>query len=149
MRRTALLLALLALSAGAAAQQFKWVDRNGRTQYGDVPPPGVKATPLRAPARPAAAPPGKSAPASLAEREAEFRKRREEAAKSEQKQAQALQEAQAKKENCARAQASLRTLEAGGRIQRTGANGERYYLEDQQIAQETVKARELVREWCN
>lgn len=149
MRRTLLIGAALAFAfaSAAMAQQYKWTDRNGRVQYGDTPPPGVTATPLRssgAPASPSAAKPAPSA----ADLEADFRKRRLEAEKSREKEAQAAAKVQAEKENCARAQSNLHTLESGQRIMRTDAKGERYYLDDAQIAQETVKAREIVRQWC-
>jgi len=139
------------------AQHYKWLDERGRVQYGDSPPPGAKATRLGPPAAATAQPAPKEAdakaakkgPLTPAEQEAEFRKRQAEAAKEREKQAQATQEAQAKKENCSRAQESLRALESGQRIARTDAKGERYYLEDAQLAQETVKARQTVQQWCN
>ena len=139
-------------AAAAAAQQYKWVDQNGKVQYGDVPPPGVKAQRLKPP-------PGASAPAAAAKKdekgakplspEAAYRKRQEDAQKENEKAAQAEQEAAAKRENCVRAQESLRTLESGQRIARTDAKGERYYLEDAQIAQEITRARQMVRESCS
>ena len=48
-RLFAAFLMLLACSGLALAQQYKWVDADGKVRYGDVPPPGVKATPLRPP----------------------------------------------------------------------------------------------------
>jgi hypothetical protein len=81
--------------------------------------------------------------------EAAYRKRQEDAQKEREKGAQAEQEASAKRENCTRAQESLRTLESGQRIARTDAKGERYYLEDAQISQETARARQLVKENCS
>lgn len=63
-------------------------------------------------------------------------------------QAKAEQDAQVKRENCSRAQDALRTLESGQRISRTDSKGERYFLEESQIAQETAKARESVGQWC-
>lgn len=158
MKRTFLLMALLLAAAGASAQQYKWVDRNGRVQYGDRPPPGVSATPLRRPsgtAAPAPAAPDagaaakKGGPLTPAEQEAEFRKRREEAEKDRQKQAKASEEAAAKKENCAIARSQLQTMESGQRIARTDAKGERYFLEEAQIAQEAARARQAVQQWCN
>ena len=139
----------LAFGGVAQAQQYKWVDQNGKVQYGDVPPPGVKAQRLRPP-------PGGAAPAAKnAEKgekplspEAAYRKRQEDAQKERDKGAQAEQEAAAKRENCARAQESLRTLESGQRIARTDAKGERYYLEDAQVAQETARARQIAKESC-
>ena len=55
---------------------------------------------------------------------------------------------QTKRENCARAQESLRTLQSGLRISRIDSKGERYYLDDAQIAQETAKAQQAVQHWC-
>ena len=140
----------MALCFAAAAQQYKWVDKDGRVQYGDSPPPGVKATPLRAPAGPAAPPAGAKAKAlSPAEKEADYRKRQAEAAKAHAKQEAAAQDEKTKKENCARAQEHLRTVESGQRLTRTDASGERYYLDDAQIAQEGARARKGVADWCN
>ncbi|HEX6322029.1 MAG TPA: DUF4124 domain-containing protein [Burkholderiales bacterium] len=162
MKRTLVLAVLLAAAAGASAQQYKWVDRNGRIQYGDMPPPGVQAMPLRTPSGRAAPPPAatdeakdkpkseaKRGPLTPAQQEAEFRKRRDEAEKQRLKQAQAAEEAAARKENCAVARNQLRTMESGQRIARTDARGERYFLEDAQIAQEAAKARQAVQQWCN
>ena len=163
MYRLVLLAAGMILAAGAGAQQYKWTDSSGRVQYGDVPPPGVKVTRLRsssggygppveaAPAADAkdaakAAPKG---PLTPAEQEAAFRKRQQDAAKDRDKQAAADQQAAAKRQNCANAQENLRALESGGRIQRTDAKGERVYLGDEEIAQETARARALAQRACN
>ena len=96
MKKILLMAIALMISAAASAQQYKWVDKNGKTQYGDTPPPGVKATPLRAPTGPASAPAAAAGkgdskdekaaapkgPLTPAEQEAEFRKRKQEAEKS-------------------------------------------------------------------
>jgi hypothetical protein len=154
MRRLLLLIFSLAFAAAAFAQTYKWVDPNGKVQYGDVPPPGVKATPLRPQpaAQPASAPVVQSAakkgPLSSAEQEADFRRRKLEAEKEREKQAQAEQLADGKRENCARAQDLQRTV-ATGRVSRTDAKGERYYLDESQLAQESAKARQSVEQWCN
>lgn len=150
MKRAFFVLVLAAAAGGAFAQQYKWVE-NGRVRYGDIPPPGVQATPLRPP------PPGAATPAPEAKKDAAkavtpeqaFRKRQEEAQKEREQQAKAEQDAQAKRENCQRAQDALRTLESGQRIARTDSKGERYYLEDADIARESARARESVRQWCN
>lgn len=144
---------LLVLLAGwcfagvALAQHYKWVDKDGRTQYGDTPPPGVKATPLRgAPAPAAPKPAGKAA--SAAERDAEFKKRQEEAAKAKDKQDTVSADTDAKKLNCANAQESVRTLEIG-RVRRVKPDGEYYFLDDAQIAEEMARAKKSVADWCN
>jgi len=87
-------------------------------------------------------------PLTPAEQDAAFRKRQEEAAKEREKQAKADSGAAAKRENCARAQSYVRTLETG-RVTSTDAQGERYFLDDNQLAQENAKARQEVRDWCN
>jgi hypothetical protein len=147
-----LIIASLGFAAAAPAQQYKWTDENGGVRYGDVPPPGVSATRLRstAPGVRAAdpAPAAKEGDKPLSP-EAAFRKRQEDAAKASEKQAKAEQEMQQKRENCSRAQNSLRSLESGQRIARTDSQGERYFLDDAQTAQETVRARQAVKEWCS
>src|SRR3954471_13167483 len=52
MKRFLAFLVALAFSGVAAAQAYKWVDKDGKVRYGDTPPPGVKATPLRTPSGP-------------------------------------------------------------------------------------------------
>jgi len=153
MRRTIVAVCTALICGGAAAQLYKWVDKDGRVRYGDTPPPGVKATPLRPPApspsaAPEAAKDARKAPLSPAEQEAEFRRRQSEARKAEEKEAQAQREAQEARENCARARELQKTLESGQRIVRTDAAGERYYLDEQQTAQELARARQAVAQWC-
>jgi hypothetical protein len=141
-----------ALSGNAAAQQYKWIDRTGKVQYGDTPPPGVNATPLKgSTASPPA--PGEmkgASPAALtpAEQDAEFRKRKLEAEKAVAKDQQAAQDAEARQENCKNAQDYQRQLEGGQRIARTDATGERYFMDDEQRAVEVAKAGKMVAEWC-
>jgi hypothetical protein len=166
MLRTLLFITSLAFT-GAAAAQYKWVDENGKVQYGDVPPPGVNASPMRRKAPPVTysqpeasdkkdgdkkdgdqKDSAKKGPRTSAEQDAEFRRRQKETEQERQKQAKAEQQAADKLENCARAQESVRVVEAG-RVSRTDPKGERYFLDDAQLAQESVRARQLVRDWCS
>jgi hypothetical protein len=141
---------------GAAAAQYKWVDQNGRVQYGDTPPPGVKYQPLRSSPGPLPQPEASDrkdnspkGPLTNAEKDAEFRKRKQETEQDRQKQAKAQQEAEDKRDNCARAKEYLRALESGQRVSRTDAKGEPYVMEDAQRSQESAKARQSVQQWCN
>ena len=146
------------LVAGSACAQYKWTDQNGRVQYSDTPPAGVNAAPMRQRSAP---PPraessdskddakdAKKGPLTPAEQDAAFRKRQQEAAKEREKQAKAEQDNQAKKDNCRRSQEAVRSLETG-RAMRTDAQGENYYLDEAQIAQEKSRAQQLMQEWCN
>lgn len=150
----------LAICSAASAQQYKWVDKDGKVQYGDVPPPGVKATPLKAPASAPVAPAAKAdpkgaaknaskGPLTPAEQEAEYRKRQLEADKARAKDEKTGQDSQTRRENCANAQDYQRQLESGQRIARTDSKGERYFVEDEQRAAEMAKARKLVGDWCS
>jgi hypothetical protein len=144
--------------AGAAAAQYKWTDHEGRVQYGDTPPAGVNAAPMRARPRPSyssasepeAAEKKEDAkkPLTAAEQDAEFRKRRHAAEKERQKQAKAQEEADDRRDNCTRAREYTRTLETG-RVTRTDAKGENYYLDDAQLAQERRRAQEIIQQSCN
>ncbi len=156
----ALLAGALLAAPSAFAQQYKWVEKDGKVRYGDTPPPGVKATPLKgagpAPA-PAAAPAAadkaaaKAAPKgpmTAAEQEQAFRKRQIDADKAAEKAAQEGKLAAQKADQCQRAQANLRLYESGERIRRTTASGEITYLEDADRAQEISKTRQMVRDLC-
>jgi hypothetical protein len=152
MKRTFFVL-LLGFSVAALAQQYKWVDEKGRTQYGDTPPPGAKATRLRPPPpgsapAPAAGAPAAKGPMTAAEKEADFRKRQLEAEKEREKQDLAARDAAQNRETCERAREYVRVIESGQRITRTDAKGERYFLDDAQRADELAKARSVVSQAC-
>jgi hypothetical protein len=156
MRKT-LLFVILAAAAGLAQAQIKCWNEGGKRVCGDAPPAGAKVTTLKAPAGPAPAPAGKDAaskdarkgPMTPAEREQDYRKRQLEAKKAADKSADEQKLAEAKKDNCERAREALRNLESGQRIMRTDAKGERYYLDEAQIASEAAKARQIAQDACN
>ena len=148
-----LAVAALAFMASAAQAQFVWVDAKGVRQYSDTPPP--PSVPLkdilRAPRQPhgplaaAAAAAAMAAPPaapkivanpSVAERNAEFRKRAKEKEEKEQKDAAERSQAAANKDNCERAQIAKATLDSGARIGVTDKTGERSVMDDGQREQE-------------
>lgn len=148
--------AAVALAHASFAQQYKWVDKNGRIEYGDTPPPGAKATPLRkpsgGPAPAAASKDGKAepkGPLTPAQQDAEFRKRQETAAKSADKEAKSAEDAKAKRENCSNAQEQLRVLESGQRVARTDEKGERYFIDDEQRSADIARARKAAQQSCS
>ena len=153
-----LLTLAFALGVTAAHAQIKcWNDANGKRVCGDAPPPGARVTILKAPSGPAPAPAAKDGgkdakkrgPLTPAEQEQDYRKRQAEAQKSAAKADEERKDAESKRENCERTRESVRTLEAGGRIARMDSKGERYFLDDAQIAQELAKARQGAQQWCN
>ena len=153
--------AAAAVSSGIAQAQIKCWNEGGRRVCGDAPPPGAKVTTIQGssgPATPAPAPAAKDGakdakaakkePMTPAEREQDYRKRQAESQKAAEKLAAESKEADAKRENCDRARDALRTYESGGRVARTDAKGERYFLDEAQLAQETAKARQAAKEAC-
>jgi hypothetical protein len=162
MRRILLILAFL-VASGAAQAQIKCWNEGGKRVCGDAPPPGAKVTTLRgsasgpsepAPAAKDAAKDGakaaKKGPLTPAEQEQEYRKRQAEAEKANAKAAEEQRNAEAKRANCAQARQALVELESGQRLSRIDARtGERYFLEEAQIAQEAAKARQAIQSNCN
>jgi len=131
----------------AFAQQYRWVDANGKVQYGDVPPPGVDAKRLKPPPAP---PPtsSKDAQRTQNEKETAFRNRQQQSRKAQDQEEQKRVADSGKQQNCEQAQAELRTLDSGVRIARIDATGERYYLDDAAIEKEKASARKAVEAWC-
>lgn len=143
---------LVAAMAAASAQNYKWVDKDGKVRYGDTPPTGVKSTQLKPPPGPTASPAGakdaKKGPLTPVEQEQAFRKRQLDAKASEEK-AQKTQAASAEKaQNCAAARENLVTLESGQRVARIDEKGERYFVDDAQREKDIVRGREMVAKAC-
>lgn len=155
--------ALLVLNtASVAFAQYVWTDEKGVKQYSDMPPPpSVPAnrilkqprgapsatSPSNAEEVAAAAAPSSPQPAmSIAEKNAEFRKRKAEQAENEKKAADEARLAAEKSKNCERARDYLRALESGERISRTDRNGERSFLTDEQREKEAREARKAAQD---
>jgi type IV secretory pathway VirB10-like protein len=150
-------LALLFAASAANAQMYRWVDKDGKVRYGDTPPPGAKTSSIKGPQSGAAPAPAaaakdakdaKKGPLTPAEQEQEYRKRQAESRKEAEK---ADAERQAKSdqgEACNRTREYLRTLQSGQRVARTNASGERYYMNEDQVAQEIAKAQQAEQKAC-
>lgn len=145
MKRIVLCAALLAWSAMASAVVYKWVDAQGKVQYGDRPPDGVHAEVVEllgthtgrakapdAPATPAAA--AKSMPGDRSTKET--------------KEAVDADVAQAKEKQCAEAQDRYQKLIERRRLYKTGAEGERQYLTPEEIDSERLNAKRDVDVIC-
>lgn len=152
----------LVLACGfAQAQAYRWVDKDGKVRYSDVPPTGVKSTPIKPPetAPSAAAAEGKDAaskdskdtkkgPATAAEQERAYRDRQTKVKESREKEDKDTAATEQRKQNCSAAQESLRTLETGRRIGSTNAKGEAVYLDEAQVQERIAQTRKVVAEDC-
>lgn len=150
MRRYFTIITLLLICFDAHAGLNKWVDADGKVHYSDSPPPNVETERVRSfTGKEQADAPVKYSPKSIAEREAEYKKSKQEKEKALQEKSQENAEAAAKKRNCEAAQENLRTLESGSRVVTYDANGERIYLDDTARAQKLEEARTAISKSCN
>lgn len=152
--------AAVLLSACALAQaQYVWIDAKGVRQFSDRPPPpdtpaakilkapGKPQLDLSAPeaaAQPAADEPAKPAKPTLAERDADFRKRAQERAKAEAKAKAEAEHTLAQKENCTAARQYKAQIESGVRIAVTDEAGEKSFLTDEQRAQRLARVNKVL-----
>jgi len=142
---------LTLISSNAYAELHKWVDANGVVHYSDTVPPDVTKTQhVRDIAgKGDANAPASGSPKTLAEREADLKKAKQEKDDAAKKKAQQDAAAETKKSACEAARQNQQTLEAGGRIYTYDANGERTFMDDDARAQRLAEARKAVSENCN
>ena len=149
----ALMSAILFLSGVVHADLYRWVDENGKVHYTDTPPPSNarKSKRIQAPAGGGTSADvedrAQEAP-SYVEKEAEFRKRQAEKAEQQAVRDREKQEAEARKSNCEAARSQLAGLQAGGRIARYNAQGERVILDEQEIQAGIANAQKEINAAC-
>jgi hypothetical protein len=152
MKRLLLFVALIAWSGMAGAVVYKWIDAQGKVQYGDRPPDGAHAEVVEllgthvaraAAARESSAAASSSSPSSP----------RTAAAGSQDdatlKKSVEGDVEQTREKQCADAQDHYKKLIEGRRLYKTGANGERQYLTSDEIDAERVNAKRDLDAICN
>lgn len=145
--------ALLCLPLAAHAQIMKCVGKDGRIEFASACPPGTKQSDTGVSNKPAAAAPAakgdKGTPSSLAEREAEFRKRQTAQQDNSAKAEQTAQENADRKRACESAQSNLQAIKAKQRMFRIDPKtGERTVYEDADYARELPVAERQAAENC-
>ena len=141
MKRVLLCAVLLTWSTLASAVVYKWVDAQGKVQYGDRPPDGVHAEVVELLGVNNHSTAASSTAASKAPAAAPT--------PSEAKKAVDSDVAQARQKQCADAQDRYKKLIEGRRLYKTGDNGERQYLTSEEIDSERLNAKREVDEACN
>ncbi len=133
-----------------AGQVLECVDAKGKKEFAQTCPPGtVRETKRAAPASGGTGSTG-TASKTIAEQDADFRKRalaRQEAeAKAEKEKAEAKDAAR----NCNDARSQLKQLQDGSRIGKTDpSTGQRSFLQDKDRPAEIANAQKAVDGWCN
>ena len=143
-------IALLIMLAPVAAhgQLLKCVGTDGKVEYASQCPPDTKEIQTGIRNVPSASPPA-ATQKSLAEREADFRKRQTEGAEARQKQEKKTSETAEMRQACDNAQTYLKGLQEGQRYARVDPKtGERIYLEDAGRASEIARAQRMVDQNC-
>ncbi len=143
MKRLLLFAALVAWSGMAGAVVYKWVDAQGKVQYGDRPPDGVHAEVVELLGTHVA----RSAPANTSQPQKSGERDQQE--QSDAKKAVAADVAQTREKQCAEAQDRYKKLIEGRRLYKTGADGERQYLTSDEIDAERLNAKNDVDATCN
>jgi hypothetical protein len=142
---------LAAIASVVQAEVYKWTGPDGRIHYSDAPPPSsrsdqktnVRTGGSRPNEAPAAAP-----VKSIAEQEAEFKKRQVEEEEKRLNSEKQVAEAKERERNCANARGNLKVLEDGGRAVRYNEKGERLFVDDKDRPQLIADARKAVESWC-
>jgi hypothetical protein len=142
MKRVLLCALLMAWSTLASAVVYKWVDAQGKIQYGDRPPDGVHAEIVEGLGAHNSRPNTSPAPASTANAPGA-------SAPTETKKEVAKDVSATREKQCVEAQERYKKLIEGRHIYKTGDNGERVYLSSQEIDSERVTAKQDIDETCN
>ena len=142
--------AILLATATVAAQVYKWVDKDGKVQYTDTPPPAsaTKTEAKKVDTSPAAASTSPTAAKSLQDRAKDYDKRKTDAAEKTKKAETDQKNADASAANCSNARGALKDLETGRPITRTSETGAREYLDDEARQAEMTRARKTIADFC-
>ena len=145
MKRLLLFAALIAWSGMAGAVVYKWLDAQGKVQYGDRPPNGVHAEVVEG----LGSHSPNSAPARAPEPTPKVASRDQPAPDDAAKKAVQDDVAQTRAKECAEAQERYRKLIEGRRLFKTGDNGERQYLSSEEIDTQRLDAKRDIDTICN
>jgi hypothetical protein len=146
MKRLLLFAALIAWSGMAGAVVYKWVDAQGKVQYGDRPPDGVHAEVVELLGTHVARAAAARASDSQASRTTRDPASQDDATvqKTIDSDVQKTREKQ-----CAEAQDNYKKLIEGRRLYKTGPNGERQYLTSEEIDSDRLNAKHDLDTICN
>jgi hypothetical protein len=152
MKRVLLCAALIAWSGMASAVVYKWVDAQGKIQYGDRPPDGVHAEVVEMLGNHAARSAPSRASASASSSASQSSKSAARAPTAQDISAQKAVDddvAQTRDKQCADAQERYKKLIEGRKLFKSGADGERQYLTSEEIDSERLNAKREVDSICN
>lgn len=144
----------------AADDVYKWKDAEGRVRYTDAPPPGkIPYQNMSRKKQPASNADAASqddqavAPSAEAKSGATGKtaagKKQSADAEAKRKEQENLAIKKTRDENCANARNELINYKIGGRMYKVDENGERVFIDDQQIESGKAAAQKEVDRWCD
>jgi hypothetical protein len=144
MKRLLVVAALIAWSGMASAVVYKWTDAQGKVLYGDRPPDGVHAEVVEL----LTTHPSHSAPTKA---ETSTTKTAANAPPKNDSDKKAVDEdvSQTRDKQCTEAQDRYKKLIEGRRLFKTGPDGERQYMNSQEIDTERLNAKRDIDAICN
>jgi hypothetical protein len=148
MKRLLLFAALIAWSGMASAVVYKWVDAQGKVQYGDRPPDGVHAEVVELLVSHSGS--TRSASTSTSTTAPTARNPSVPVAKdADDKKAVEQDVAQTRDKQCTDAQDRYKKLIEGRRLYKTGPDGERQFMNSEEIDTERLNAKRDIDTICN
>ena len=147
MKHLLLFVALVAWSGMAGAVVYKWVDAQGKLQYGDRPPDGVNAQVVELLGTHVA----RAAQTRSSDAVQAARTGRDSGATDDSSTKKAVDSdvEQNRAKQCADAQDRYKKLIEGRRLYKTGPEGERQYLTSEEIDSERLNAKRELDAACN
>jgi len=145
MKRLLLFAALIAWSGMASAVVYKWVDAQGKVQYGDRPPDGVHAEVVELLVPHANASTRSASTSAPAAKTASLPAAKDAADKKAVEQ----DVSQTRDKQCTEAQERYKKLIEGRRLYKTGPDGERQFMNSEEIDTERLNAKRDVDTICN
>jgi hypothetical protein len=143
------LIAAMLAAAPAAAQVYRWVDKDGKVHYSDKPPPkGTRTERMAIETKRTDEANVEAANRELATQSERSRIEQERAALERRDAQAAAQEKAALQERCAQARQQLATLEQSNRLVTVDEQGNRSYGTDAELEARRTQARQQVAEAC-
>ena len=143
MKRLLLFAALIAWSGMASAVVYKWVDAQGKVQYGDRPPDGVHAEVVELLIPHTASTRSASTTAPVAKTTSVPAK------DTADKKAVEQDVSQTRDKQCTDARDRYKRLIEGRRLYKTGPDGERQFMNSEEIDTERLNAKQDIDTICN
>ena len=149
MKRLLLFAALIAWSGMASAVVYKWVDAQGKLQYGDRPPDGVHAEVVELLGRHPAS--TVNAPNRMTQKSPAARVAAAAPTAKDLDDRKAVDQdvAQTRDKQCTDAQERYKKLIEGRRLYKNGPDGERQYMTSEEIDTERLNAKRDIDSICN